>query len=116
MQTARAYDIQKVTIASGATQSNAFSVAGFALASLEIPAGFKGNLRVLQTNQNPLAGDATYYPCKDDTSTGIVQTVVGIEKPGVYALRPEFMVCRSLKLRATSAQTAEKILYVFGKG
>jgi hypothetical protein len=116
MQNDRNYDIIEVTIPSSGTQSNAFSLAGFALASVEIPAAFKGNLSVLQSNQNPGNGAPTYYPCKDDVSTGITQTIVGIQKPGVYALRPEFTVCRSLKLRATSAQTAAKTLYVFAKG
>lgn len=118
MQISRTFDTIKLTIASGATQSEAFSVAGFALASLEVPAGFKGNLRVLQSNQNKLAGNQSFYPCKDDTSTGIVQTIVGVEKPSVVALRPEFLVCRVAKLRATSAQTGAsgKILYLFGKG
>ena len=115
-ETARASDTQKVVIASGATQSSTFVVAGYALASIEIPGGFKGNLSVLQSNQNPPAGNATHYPCKDDVSTGIWQTVVGIQKPGVYAMRPEFMVCRSAKLRATSAQTHEQTFYVFAKG
>ena len=116
MDNARAYDIIEVTIANAATHSNAFSLAGYALASLEIPTTFNGNLRVLQSNQNPTNGAPTYLPCKDDVSTGITQTVAAIQKPAVFALRPEFLVCRSLKLRATSAQTAARTLYVFAKG
>lgn len=115
MRTSRHADVIPVTIASGASQSNAFSVAGYALASIEIPAGFKGNLSVLQSNRPPNA-EASYLPCKDDTSTGIVQTVVGIQKPAVYALRPEFLVCQNVKLRATSAQTANKTFYISAKG
>ncbi len=102
-----------VRIYSGATAATAsLMVAGWQSAVAHIPAGLKGHLRC----KGAVSSGGTFAVIKDNVTTIITQTMAAVGKPATAKLRDEFLACHSIRLLMTSAQTANKTIYVFPKG
>ena len=91
---------QAVTMASGNTRSQAFTIRGMAWGMIRIPAGWKGDLsaQVAFTNSD-------FDPAHAESGTRKNVVVIGVTKPFKLMLPPEWLGGNLMRIVASSAQT-----------